>query len=129
MPSHEVIVPKDATVVARVRAAGALILGITNRPDFAASDTNRSTAFGRTGNAYDVRFSSGGTVTRLPPNEAVLGTGTDMGNSIRMVAGTSAVVGLFSTRGLVSIAGIAPLDCCWTILGRSRAMLLMLPSP
>ncbi len=114
IPGHAFIAPRDATVVAKVRAAGAVILGITNMPDFAASDTNRSTAFGRTGNAYDVRFSpggsSGGTVTTVTSNEAVLGTGTDTGNSIRMVAGTSAVVGLFPTRGLVSIAGIAPLD-------------------
>ena len=114
IPGHAFIAPKDATVVSRLRAAGAVIVGITNMPDFAASDTNRSTAFGRTGNAYDVRFSpggsSGGTVTSITSNEAVLGTGTDTGNSIRMVAGTSSVVGLFPTRGLVSIAGIAPLD-------------------
>jgi amidase len=114
IPGHAFLAPKDATVVGRLRAAGAVILGITNMPDFAASDTNRSTAFGRTGNAYDVRFSpggsSGGTVTTVTSNEAVLGTGTDTGNSIRMVAGTSSVVGLFPTRGLVSIAGIAPLD-------------------
>ncbi len=114
IPGHAFLAPKDAPVVARLRAAGAVIVGITNMPDFAASDTNRSTAFGRTGNAYDVRFSpggsSGGTVTAVTSNEAVLGTGTDTGNSIRMVAGTSAVVGLFPTRGLVPIAGIAPLD-------------------
>lgn len=114
LPGHAFIAPKDATVVSKLRAAGAVILGITNMPDFAASDTNRSTAFGRTGNAYDVRFSpggsSGGTVTAVTSNEAVLGTGTDTGNSIRMVAGTSSVVGLLPTRGLVSIAGIAPLD-------------------
>ncbi len=114
IPGHEFIAPRDATVVARLRAAGAVILGITNMPDFAASDTNRSTAFGRTGDAYDVRFSpggsSGGTVTAVTSNEAVLGNGTDTGNSIRMPAGTSAVVGLFPTRGMVSIAGIAPLD-------------------
>ncbi len=114
IPGHQFLAPKDATVVARLRAAGAVVLGITNMPDFAASDTNRSSAFGRTGNAYDVRFSpggsSGGTVTAITSNEAVLGTGTDTGNSIRMVAGTSSVVGLFPTRGLVSIAGIAPLD-------------------
>jgi amidase len=113
-PGHEFIAEKDATVVAKLRAAGAVILGITNMPDFAASDTNRSTAFGRTGNAYDVRFSpggsSGGTVTAVTSNMAVLGNGTDTGNSIRMPAGTSSVVGLFPTRGLVSIAGIAPLD-------------------
>ena len=114
IPGHEFVAPRDATVVGKLRAAGAVILGITNMPDFAASDTNRSTAFGRTGDAYDVRFSpggsSGGTVTTVTSNEAVLGNGTDTGNSIRMPAGTSSVVGLFPTRGMVSIAGIAPLD-------------------
>lgn len=114
LPGHEFVAAKDATVVAHLRAAGAVILGITNMPDFAASDTNRSTAFGRTGNAYDVRFSpggsSGGTVTAVTANMAMLGTGTDTANSIRMPAGTSSVVGVLPTRGLTSIAGIAPLD-------------------
>lgn len=110
----ELVAPRDATVVARLHAAGAVILGHTNMPDFANSDTNRSSSFGRTGNAYDVRFSpggsSGGTVTAVAANMAVLGTGTDTGNSIRMPAATSGLVGVFPTRGLVSIAGIAPLD-------------------
>jgi Asp-tRNA(Asn)/Glu-tRNA(Gln) amidotransferase A subunit family amidase len=114
IPGHELLAPMNATVVAKLKAAGAVIIGQTNMPDFAASDTNRSTAFGRTGNAYDVRFSpggsSGGTVTAVTSNFALLGTGTDTGNSIRMPAATSAVVGVFPTRGLVSIAGIAPLD-------------------
>jgi Asp-tRNA(Asn)/Glu-tRNA(Gln) amidotransferase A subunit family amidase len=114
LPGHELVAPRDATIVAKLRAAGAVILGKSNMPDFAASDTNRSTSYGRTGNAYDVRFSpggsSGGTVTAVTANMAVLGNGTDTGNSIRMPAATSAVVGVFPTRGLVSIAGIAPLD-------------------
>src|SRR5580698_486872 len=114
IPGHELVAPKDATIVAKLRAAGAVIVGQTNMPDFAASDTNRSTAYGRTGNAYDVRFSpggsSGGTVTAVTSNYAVLGNGTDTGNSIRMPSATSSVVGVFPTRGLVSIAGIAPLD-------------------
>ena len=114
VPGHELIAPKDATIITRLRAAGAVIIGQTNMPDFAASDTNRSTAYGRTGNAYDVRFSpggsSGGTVTAVTANMAVLGNGTDTGNSIRMPSATSSVVGIFPTRGLVSIAGIAPLD-------------------
>lgn len=114
VPGHELIAPKDATIITKLRAAGAVILGQTNMPDFAASDTNRSSAFGRTGNAYDVRFSpggsSGGTVTAVTSNYAVLGNGTDTGNSIRMPSATSSVVGVFPTRGLVSIAGIAPLD-------------------
>jgi amidase len=83
-------------------------------PDFAIADTTRSTAFGRTGNAYDVRFSpggsSGGTVTAVTSNEAMLGTGSDTACSITMPAGTSSVVGVLPTRGLTSIAGIAPLD-------------------
>ena len=110
----ELVAPKDAPIVVKLRAAGAIIMGHTNMPDFAASDTNRSTAFGRTGNAYDVRYSpggsSGGTVTAITANFAVLGTGTDTGNSIRMPAATSAVIGVLPTRGLVSISGIAPLD-------------------
>jgi amidase len=114
IPGHELRAPADATVVAHLRAAGAILLGHTNMPDFAASDTNRSTAFGRTGNAYDVRFSpggsSGGTVTAITMNDAVFGTGTDTSNSIRMPSSTSSVVGVLPTRGLVSIAGIVPLD-------------------
>ncbi|HEY2857061.1 MAG TPA: amidase [Terracidiphilus sp.] len=114
LPGHELVAPRDATIVAKLREAGAIILGKSNMPDFAASDTNRSSAYGRTGNAYDVRFSpggsSGGTVTAVTANMAMLGNGTDTGNSIRMPAATSAVVGVFPTRGLVSVAGIAPLD-------------------
>src|SRR6202789_895255 len=114
IPGHELVAPRDATIVAKLRAAGAVLIGHTNMPDFANADTNRSSSFGRTGNAYDVRFSpggsSGGTVTAVTSNMAVLGNGTDTGNSIRMPSATSSVVGIFPTRGLVSIAGIAPLD-------------------
>jgi Asp-tRNA(Asn)/Glu-tRNA(Gln) amidotransferase A subunit family amidase len=114
IPGHEFVAPKDATIVRKLRAAGAVIVAQSNMPDFAASDTNRSSAYGRTGNAYDVRFSpggsSGGTVTAVTSNYVVLGNGTDTANSIRMPSATSAVVGVFPTRGLVSIAGIAPLD-------------------
>ena len=92
LAGHELIAPKDATIVARLRAAGAIIIGHTNMPDFAASDTNRSSSFGRTGNAYDVRFSpggsSGGTVTAITSNDAIIGNGTDTGNSIRMPSST-----------------------------------------
>ncbi len=114
LAGHELIAPQDATIVARLRAAGAIIVGLANMPDLANSDTNRSSSFGRTGNAYDVRFSpggsSGGVVTAVAANMAVLGNGTDTGNSLRMPAATSALVGVYPTRGLVSIAGIAPLD-------------------
>ena len=114
IPGHELIAPADASIVSRLKAAGAIILGHTNMPDFAAGDTTISSAFGRTGNAYDQRFSpggsSGGTATAVAGNLAVFGTGTDTGNSIRMPAATSALVGVLPTRGLVSIAGIHPLN-------------------
>ena len=114
LAGHELVAPRDATVTAKFKAAGAIIVGHANMPDLANSDTNRSSSFGRTGNAYDVRFSpggsSGGVVTAVAANMAVLGNGTDTGNSIRMPAATSALVGVFPMRGLVSIAGIAPLD-------------------
>ncbi len=114
IPAHELIAPIDAPIVAKLKAAGAVIIGQTNMPDFANSDTNMSTAGGRTGNAYDWRFSpggsSGGTVTSVAANFSVLGTGTDTGNSIRMPSATSSLVGVLPTRGLVSITGIHPLD-------------------
>jgi amidase len=113
-PGKELVAPKDAMVVRRLREAGAVILGQTNMPDFAASDTNFSTAGGRTGDAYDVRYSpggsSGGTATALAANFAVVGTGTDTANSIRQPAANNSLVGMLPTRGLTSIAGIEPLD-------------------
>src|SRR5438105_4894388 len=51
IPGYELIAPADAPVVSRLRAAGAVILGQTNMPDFAASDGNTSSAYGRTGDA------------------------------------------------------------------------------
>jgi amidase len=108
------VAPKDATVVIKLKAAGAIILGKTNMPDFAASDTTISTSYGRTGNAYNVLYSpggsSGGTATAVAGNMAALGQGTDTANSVRQPAGLSSLVGMLPTRGLVSIAGIAPLD-------------------
>lgn len=113
-PGHELVAPKDALVVRRLKDSGAILLGQTNMPDFAASDTNLSSAGGRTGDAYDPRFSpggsSGGTATALAANFAVLGTGTDTANSIRQPAANNSLVGILPTRGLTSIAGIHPLD-------------------
>ncbi len=114
LPGKEFIPTVDAPIVANFRAAGAVLLGHSNMPDFAASDTTISSAGGRTGNAYDVRFSpggsSGGTATAVAANLAVFGQGTDTGNSVRIPAAADSLVGLLPTRGLVSIAGIAPLD-------------------
>jgi Asp-tRNA(Asn)/Glu-tRNA(Gln) amidotransferase A subunit family amidase len=114
IPGHELIAPSDATVVSKLKDAGAVILGQTNLPDFADADTTISSAGGRTGNAYNWRFSpggsSGGTATAVSANFAIVGTGTDTSNSIRLPAGASGLVAVLPTRGLVSINGIHPLD-------------------
>jgi len=114
LPGFELRAPADATIVAKLKAAGAVILGHTNLPDFASADTTISSAGGRTGNAYNWRFSpggsSGGTATAIAADFAVFGTGTDTSNSIRLPSGASALVGVLPTRGLVSITGIHPLD-------------------
>ena len=111
---YELVAPKDAVIIAKLKASGAVILGHTNMPDFAASDTTFSSAGGRTGNAYNWRFSpggsSGGTGTAVSANFAVFGTGTDTSNSIRLPSGANGLVGVLPTRGLVSINGIHPLD-------------------
>ena len=99
---NELRAPADATIVARLKAAGAVILGHTNLPDFASADTTISSAGGRTGNAYNWRYSpggsSGGTATAVAADFAVFGTGTDTSNSIRLPSGASAMVGLLPTR-------------------------------
>lgn len=114
IPGKQLIAPRDTVVIKHLKDAGAILLGQTNMPDFAASDTNISTAGGRTGNAYDPRFSpggsSGGTATAVAANFAVFGTGTDTANSIRQPAANNSLVGFLPTRGLTSIAGIEPLD-------------------
>jgi amidase len=111
---HELVAPKDARVIAKLKAAGVVILGHTNMPDFAGGETTISSAGGRTGNAYNWRFSpggsSGGTATAVSANFAVWGTGTDTSDSIRLPAGSSGLVGVLPTRGLVSIDGIHPYD-------------------
>ena len=117
IPGKELVAPADAPVVAKLRAAGAIILGQTNMPDFAASDTTISSVYGRTGNAYNPDFSpggsSGGSATAVSANFAMFATGTDTGNSIRQPSGVSSLVGVLPTRGSTNIAGIHPLD--WSL--------------
>ena len=114
LAAKEFIPTQNAPIVRNFREAGAIVLGHTNMPDFAASDTNFSSAGGRTGNAYNVRYSpggsSGGTATAIAANLAVFGQGTDTANSVRIPSSADSLVGFLPTRGLVSIAGIAPLD-------------------
>lgn len=105
---------KDATIVTRLRAAGALVLFKTNMAEWAFSaKESLSSSYGRTANAYDRRHtpagSSGGTASAVAASFALAGLGTDTGNSIRGPSAHLALVGLRPTFGLVSRAGIVPL--------------------
>jgi amidase len=109
------IPPDDAFVVARLRAAGAIILGKTNMAEFAFSpyETVGSALEGHTRNPYDPDRvpggSSGGTAAAVAAGFAVAGLGTDTGNSVRGPAAHTALVGIRPTLGLVSRDGIVPL--------------------
>src|SRR5712671_4744066 len=104
--------PADAFTVARIRKAGALILAKANLQEFARGGMSISSLGGQVRNPYDLGRtpggSSGGTGASVAANFAVLGTGSDTGQSIRSPASANNLVGIRPTRGLVSRAGIIP---------------------
>ncbi len=105
--------PKDATMVAKLRAAGAIILGKTNLDEYAPAGIGRSTLGGQTCNPYDTKRitggSSAGTAAAVAANLAICGLGTDTSGSVRYPSSLNALVGIVATQGLVSRAGIVPL--------------------
>lgn len=106
--------PADATIVAKLRAAGAIILGKTNTDEYAAASIGRSGFGGQTCNPYDTTRvpggSSGGSGAAVAANLAMCALGTDTSGSVRSPASANNVVGMLGTQGLVSRAGIMPLS-------------------
>ena len=106
--------PDDAFVVQRLREAGALILAKSNLTELARGGTTVSSLGGQTRNPYDLSRtpggSSGGTGAAVAAGFAVLGTGSDTGQSIRSPASAQSLVGIRATRGLVSRDGVIPLS-------------------
>jgi amidase len=104
--------PADAFTVARIRKAGALILGKANLQEFARGGMSISSLGGQVRNPYDLSRtpggSSGGTGAAIAANFAVLGTGSDTGQSVRSPASANNLVGIRPTRGLVSRSGVIP---------------------
>ncbi|HVN05080.1 MAG TPA: amidase [Bryobacteraceae bacterium] len=103
---------RDATAVARLRAAGAIILGKTNTPEMLSSYETDNFITGRTNNPWDVTRtpggSSGGEATAIASFCSAGGIGSDGGGSIRVPAHFCGIVGLKPTPGRVSAAGHFP---------------------
>jgi allophanate hydrolase len=110
---------KDATAVARLRAAGALVLGKTNLDQFATGLVGVRTPYGVPRNLFDAKLipggSSSGSAIAVGAGLVPLALGTDTAGSGRVPAAFSNIVGLKPSRGLVSAAGVVPacrtLDC------------------
>ena len=96
---------QDARLVAAIRAAGAIVIGKTNTPEFGAGANTRNAVYGATGNPFDpvksCAGSSGGSAVALATCMAPLCQGSDTGGSLRNPAAFCGVVGFRPTPGLV----------------------------
>ena len=125
---------KDAPVAARLKSAGAVIVGKTIMHEFAWGATTDTVAYGAAHNPWDPkRFccgSSGGSAASIANGTSLAALGTDTGGSVRLPSSVCGVVGMRPTYGRVSLKGIVPLaysmDACGPITRTVRDNAIML---
>ncbi len=118
-PDYKYFPTEDSTVVAQLRAAGAIPIGKTNLDQFATGLTGTHTPYGVPGNAFDPDYipggSSSGSAVSVALGQVSFSLGTDTAGSGRIPAGFNNLVGLKPSRGALSTTGLIPacksLDC------------------
>jgi aspartyl-tRNA(Asn)/glutamyl-tRNA(Gln) amidotransferase subunit A len=124
----------DAVVVAKLKEAGAILLGKTNLHEFAYGATTNNPHYGPARNPWDLSRipggSSGGSAAALAAGLCYGSIGTDTGGSLRIPASLCGIVGLKPTRGRVSDAGVIPLsptlDCTGPLARTTRDAAILL---
>jgi aspartyl-tRNA(Asn)/glutamyl-tRNA(Gln) amidotransferase subunit A len=111
----------DAPIVARLRAAGAVLIGRTNMTEFAFSGVGINPHYGTPGNPYDRRLipggSSSGAAVSVSDGGAVIAIGTDTGGSVRIPAALCGIVGFKPTQNRIPRDGVTPLSTTLDSIG------------
>ena len=114
---------EDALEVERLKAAGAIVVGKTNTPEFGAGGNTFNAVFGATRNPWNLALtsggSSGGAAAALATGMGPLAQGSDLGGSLRMPAAFCGVVGFRTTPGLIPVY---PKDLAWDTLSVTGPM-------